>query len=245
MADYRQGVSYARSAHTCRHLTYQSMLRSSGVPTTATDNVTMSGWLNLSAYGSQFSILNGNGASNGWGIYAPTPANVLDVLHGGVSGGAGGVGIALNKWVHFVYQRISGSARITIDGDRFGSIDSSAPNAPGTGFTIGLNSGASNFSWTKEIAIWTSVLNRAELIALTLGAKPPALGKPMAAYYPLNYDLLDHSGNGFHLAVTGTSYVDDKPDASLTQGLTPVDFITGYTQIQVTPGFFSIPYRSN
>lgn len=227
-----------RNAGFARRVLASSRLNSSAVATTATNNFTCAVWARVFGWSNQTSLIyNGNGGSSGWGLTLDN-SNGISGLFGGVVFGSSVV-IPTGTWFHALLMRNAGTAQVVVNGYRYSSTWANSPNTPAGSVHIGSSAPGSIIE-LRDPAIWDVVLPRDERIALARGVRPDQLGRPMKAYYPLQNDLLDYSGNGLHLTETGTTYRVPAVDSELTQGLEPMDiplsesmgyFYTGVMQI--------------
>jgi hypothetical protein len=136
------------------------------IPTSATDNVTMSLWVKWNGVNNNAAFLyNGDTGSDGYGLFLSNGScgsgNTLDILIGGKDCSAyGGANTMLGDgWNHLVMLRENGEWKIYRDGALLSSGFSLAPNTPTGNMLIGSGVGGS----IDDARIYGRALSAAEI----------------------------------------------------------------------------------
>jgi hypothetical protein len=209
---------------------------SSGNPTVAVTNFSLSFWALKTAQTSVNSMgaYNGSSGSNGWGIYIPANSLTPNALFGGIAVITGSIAITAGAWNRYTLTRDSSTTTLYI-GSGVSVTSGSTPNAPTTAFTIGADTGGEFWGGNiTDIAVWTIALTPTQVANLAAGRRANTIGA--------NVNLVDHlpilgaspevdqTGNGNTGVLTGTTVVAGPPqlDPFVASGsFNPTSLITG------------------
>lgn len=164
------------------------ILSNSSVPSTATDNYTFGGWAQAdSTTGEQAFACNGN-VNLGYAL--EIESGNWKCLLNNIGRVDSSTAVSTGAWTHILVRRASGTSQMYINGSAAGSSSASAPNAPGSAFTLGGQSGISRYfdGRLAEFALWTVALDTAQIAALGTARISPLLAAPigtLAGYWPL------------------------------------------------------------
>nr|WP_245269572.1 VCBS domain-containing protein [Bradyrhizobium japonicum] len=190
------------------------------VPTVATDDVTLAGWVNWNGAASpegQVLFYNGNTSTAGFGLIGTVINGKLeiDILEGGVEIQDTGFALTVGEWHNLALTRDDGIFTLYVDGNAVYS-GSGNVNAIGNGqdpsyMMIGAASdryvpgfGAQGFTGSiADVSVWTTALTQAQIQSIDFTALTGSEAN-LAAYYQLG----DGSGT------TASNSVN--PDKSLT-----------------------------
>lgn len=121
---------------------------SSSLVTTATDNVSLSGWVNWGGATSSHQVIVSNGATNssGYSIYLDrSQGNKVEILCGGVGVATSSVTLSVGQWTHVAAVRRNGNWELYINGTKVPITNSlMVPNAPTTAMFVGGDQTAVN-----------------------------------------------------------------------------------------------------
>ncbi|WP_420809164.1 VCBS domain-containing protein [Bradyrhizobium zhanjiangense] len=200
------------------------------VPTVATDDVTLDGWVNWSGGANpdhgQILFYNGNTSTTGFGLLGTVNADgtmELQILAGGVQIADTGVGLTASQWHNIALTRDNGTFTLYLDGNLeysqswgFNPIDGSPSNPSASYMMIGAASdpgapgfGAEGFFGSiADVSVWTTALTQTQIQSIDFTGLSGSEAN-LAAYYQLG----DGSGttatnmvNSAHsLAIEGTA----------------------------------------
>ncbi|WP_375448311.1 LamG-like jellyroll fold domain-containing protein [uncultured Fibrella sp.] len=175
------GVTYItdrKGSNTAVYFNGSSNITFNTVPTTVTDNFSISIWLSISSLSQQATFIS-NGANDGsrldgysFGMGLGSPSSSLSLLFGT---GTGSFSLGLdtfastdvNKWVHLVMVRTSGQNKFYWNGTlRTSASVGSVPTTP-TKFTIGSSGSVRFFKGSlDDVRMYNRVLTDSEIQAL-------------------------------------------------------------------------------
>jgi hypothetical protein len=151
-------------------------VQSTTVPTSATDNWTMSAWIKASML-SQDSIVVYNGTdSGGYGFGVggcPLSGSNLCGLFGGITWINSGYTFTDYSWHHVVMERASGVTKFYVDGVQTPNTNNTAPAVPSSAFIIGHEYALSRYfsGSIDDVRIYNRALSAAEVKQLYLMGK--------------------------------------------------------------------------
>ncbi|RXH22932.1 hypothetical protein XH99_34200 [Bradyrhizobium nanningense] len=215
-------VSYVTSDH----MNFDGQTIAVGdVPTVATDDVTLDGWVNWSGGAEtghgQILFYNGNTSTTGFGLLGTVNADgtmELQILAGGVQIADTGVALTASQWHNVALTHDNGTFTLYLDGNleysqtwSVNQIDGSPSNPSHSYMMIGAasESGAAGFGAEgffgsiADVSVWTDALTHAQIQSIDFTALTGNEAN-LAAYYQLG----DGSGT------TASNAVD--PAKSLT-----------------------------
>lgn len=161
------------------------------LPSTATSNVTMEGWIyHNGGTGTDHVVMsNGLAGGNGYTFFINT-GHTLIIVMGGVGSFNTGISVPVNQWTH--YALVIGSAGFTVyeNGvNRYST--SSLPNTPTGSFVLGYNNnfGGQPFDGSiDEVRIWNTARTQTEIQDnMNKEISPATPG--LAAYYTFNQGI--------------------------------------------------------
>ncbi|MBR0842863.1 VCBS domain-containing protein [Bradyrhizobium liaoningense] len=182
------------------------------VPTVATDDVTLDGWVNWNGSADpghgQVLFYNGNTSTTGFGLLGTVNADgtmELQILAGGVEIADTGVALTASQWHNIALTRDNGTFTLYLDGHleysqswAFNAIDGSPSNPSHSYMMIGAasDSGAPGFGAEgffgsiADVSVWTTALTQAQIQSIDFTALTGSEAN-LAAYY----QLADGSGS--------------------------------------------------
>ena len=173
---------------------------------------TVSVWVNYNdTAGEQILIekFGAGGGSPGWTIAKLGDGRLL--LHSDGPGAlwASSPGLVAGTWHHVVARRSGATAEFIVDGVSAGTEDygtAAISNSP-NGVLIGKRNGGELYmnGLIDEVALWGRALSDDEVSALNGGAEAGSVSEGLLAYWPLNVDGSDASGNGRDLTIQDNS----------------------------------------
>ncbi len=175
------------------------------------DDLTMSMWVHPSGKaGNQFLFYNGSGGSNGYGILfdGTNTSRRISISLGGVPGSPDSTDqLPLNQWSHVTLTRNGGTWQMYINGRSQGIAFATNPNTPAASLKIGDNGGGVNFFQGKvsDFRFFKGALD--QIAIQKLAAQVP---NGLVAYYPLNGNSNDFSGNDNHLTINIATATSDR-----------------------------------
>ena len=181
--------------------------------TSNVNNITMEEWVKWTpnaADGNQMLLYNGNSGGNGYGIFMQSSGQ-LQILLGGRAFLNSSASLTAGIWQHVALVRDANTWYIYLNGVRYATNATNNPNTPQSGTSVGCNnSGGENFDgFISNVSIWTSVRSTAQIQADMQSCS--LSGSGLAAYWSLNSDGNDGSGNGKNLTLNNTSFSTTAP----------------------------------
>lgn len=173
-----------------------------------TDDLTMSLWVHPSGkIGNQFLFYNGLGGSNGYGIMFDGTSRRIRISLGGVMAGPDSADLLpLNQWSHIALTRNDGNWQMYINGISQGIAFNTNPNTPAASLKIG--DAGNGFYFQGKVSDFRFFKGALDHVAIQkLAAQIP---NGLIAYYPLNGNSNDFSGNDNHLTLNTASLSSDR-----------------------------------
>jgi hypothetical protein len=201
------------------------ILKRASVISTATNNVTVSCWIQHDGVGaSRIAFMNGartDAGGDGYGIWVvfSTPNYFAQFDLAFVANARGTTNLAVGTWYNIVGIRRSGTSSVYLNGVQEGTTTASAPNVPSSSASIGAaaNAGGDNRFFDgkiAEVAMWTRALTDAEILQLGQGYSPAFFPESLAYYVPTtgaNSPEVDKKSTTL-MPVTGTAPAYTHPD---------------------------------
>ncbi|PPQ15573.1 hypothetical protein CV770_30870 [Bradyrhizobium sp. AC87j1] len=177
------------------------------VPTVATDDVTLDGWVNWNgdaASAGQVLFYNGNTSTTGFGLMGTVISGKLEIaiLEGGVEVQDTGFALTAGEWHNLALTRDNGIFTLYVDGSAVyshsGGVNAIAGAPEPSYMMIGAASarfapgfGAQGFTGSiADVSVWTAALTQAQIQSIDFTALTGSEGG-LAAYYQLG------DGSGF------------------------------------------------
>jgi hypothetical protein len=181
-----------------------------------TGSISMSAWIRLAkaATASEDVVARANTLSDLFEISVGDPVRLNLVLSGtNVNINTGGFALAAGTWYHVVetYNSATGAAAIYVNGVQEGSGSGSGNLAnTGNGWAIGqIGTGSRWFNGSiSDVQVYNTALSANDAIALYqegIGGVPINIVN-LVAWWPLNSDTYDYSGDNYNGAATGVVY---------------------------------------
>jgi len=192
----------------------------SSLPTTATDNVTMSVWVYFTnASSDQMIAYLGNASTNGWGLILSNGAcgagTKVTALLGGTNCDAlsSTYSLSKNTWTHLVLVRRSGTWYLYVDGTLQKTGGSTTPSTPTIAMGIhsdNTTASATSFGKIDDVRVYSRALSATEIALLFASGRANigvsaknALTSGLVGYWPFDGNTtnwttgttLDLSGN--------------------------------------------------
>ncbi len=205
------------------------------VPTAATDDVTLDGWVNWNgaadAGHGQILFYNGNTSTTGFGLLGTVNTDgtmELQILAGGRQIADTGVALTASQWHNIALTRENDTFKLYLDGHleyshswTVNPIDGSPSNPSASYMMIGAasDSGAAGFGAEgfygaiADVSVWTTALTQAQIQSIDFTALTGS-ETDLAAYYQLS----DGSGTTASNAVNPAKSLAIEGDADWTSG---------------------------
>ncbi len=205
------------------------------VPTAATDDVTLDGWVNWNgtadAGHGQILFYNGNTSTTGFGLLGTVNTDgtmELQILAGGRQIADTGLALTASQWHNIALTRENDTFKLYLDGHleyshswTVNPIDRSPSNPSASYMMIGAasDSGAAGFGAEgffgaiADVSVWTTALTQAQIQSIDFTALTGS-ETSLAAYYQLG----DGSGNSASNAVNPAKSLTIEGDADWASG---------------------------
>ncbi|WP_236840802.1 VCBS domain-containing protein [Bradyrhizobium sp. CCGE-LA001] len=200
------------------------------VPTVATDDVTLDGWVNWNgdaASASQVLFYNGNTSTAGFGLMGTVISGKLElaILEGGVEIQDTGFALTAGEWHNLALTRDDGIFTLYVDGNAVyshsGGVNSIGYGGDPSYMMIGAASdrfapgfGAQGFTGSiADVSVWTTALSQAQIRSLDFTALTGNEAN-LAGYY----QLADGSGSIAANAVNSAQSLSIEGDADWASG---------------------------
>lgn len=172
-----------------------------------TDDLTVSLWIfPRGKLGTQFLFYNGQGGVNGYGLAFDGSSRRIQVAVGGTFSPLSTEALPLNQWTHVTVTRNNGAWQMYINGINQAIAFNNNPTAPTMSLKIADN--GTGFYFQGKISEFRFFKGALDQITIQkLAAQVP---NGLVAYYPMNGNANDFSGNDNHATVLAAFLGSDR-----------------------------------